>query len=234
MLYCRTCRDRFSERKGTPLFGSKLPEDKAVSFFRHLAERNGVRSTARLVGVNPNTVVRYSRLGGMLSKSTTSSWLFPPQTREVQFDEKWSFVYKKQEHCDPDNPADDHHGDWWDHMAIDPEPVGALRGARGADGREPRRWSVRSSSGRGAVASAGDQRRLPGVQGGDVERLRGGGRDHGHGPRQPRMVPEKVPPPGMNYATVEKKRRLGRVVEIVIRLVFGTMAAMGRALRSRR
>ena len=64
LLYCRTCRDRFSERKGTPLFGSKLPEDKAVSLFQHLAERCGVRSTARLVGVNPNTVVRYSRLAG--------------------------------------------------------------------------------------------------------------------------------------------------------------------------
>jgi hypothetical protein len=53
--------------------------------------------------------------------STTKSWLFPPKTREVQFDEKWSYVYKKQAHCDPDNPADDHRGDCWDHVAIDSE-----------------------------------------------------------------------------------------------------------------
>ena len=26
----------------------------------------------------------------------TSSWLFPPHTREVQFDEKWAFVGKKR------------------------------------------------------------------------------------------------------------------------------------------
>src|ERR1700684_1243896 len=52
---------------------------------------------------------------------TTSSWLFPPRTREVQFDEKWSFVNKKQKNCDPNNPADDHKGDWWDHVAFDPE-----------------------------------------------------------------------------------------------------------------
>ena len=44
------------------------------------------------------------------------------------------------------------------------------------------------------------------------------------------MVPEKVPPPGMNYATVEKRRRRGRVVEILTRVVFGTMAALARAL----
>ena len=51
----------------------------------------------------------------------TSSWLFPPRTREVQFDEKWSFVAKKQKDCDPTDPADDHKGDWWDHVAYDPE-----------------------------------------------------------------------------------------------------------------
>ena len=39
----------------------------------------------------------------------------------VQFDEKWSFVFKKQEHCNPDDRADDHYGDWWDHVALDPE-----------------------------------------------------------------------------------------------------------------
>ena len=44
------------------------------------------------------------------------------------------------------------------------------------------------------------------------------------------MVPEKVPPPGLNYATVEKRREKGRVVEIVTRVVFGTMAAVLAAL----
>jgi hypothetical protein len=37
--YCRTCKARFSERKGTPLFGSQLTEEKAVSIFEHLADR---------------------------------------------------------------------------------------------------------------------------------------------------------------------------------------------------
>jgi IS1 family transposase len=46
-----------------------------------------------------------------------------------------------------------------------------------------------------------------------------------------RMVPEKVPPPELTYATVEKKRWLGRVVEILVHLIFGTMAALAQALR---
>lgn len=45
-----------------------------------------------------------------------------------------------------------------------------------------------------------------------------------------KMAPEKVPPVGMNYATVEKRREKGRVVEIVTRVVFGTMAAIQAVL----
>ena len=46
-----------------------------------------------------------------------------------------------------------------------------------------------------------------------------------------RMVPEKEVPPGLTYATVEKRRRRGRVVEILVHLIFGTIAALARALR---
>jgi hypothetical protein len=46
-----------------------------------------------------------------------------------------------------------------------------------------------------------------------------------------RMVPEKVAPPQLTSATVEKRRRLGRVVEILVHRIFGTVAALARALR---
>ena len=68
LLYCRTCKSRFSERKGTPLFRMKLDEKKAVSLLEHISESCGVRKTERLVGVNRNTVMRYSRLAGEHAK----------------------------------------------------------------------------------------------------------------------------------------------------------------------
>jgi transposase-like protein len=64
LLYCRSCKARFSERKGTPLFDTRLPQDKVLAVLHHLAEGCGVRQTARLVGVNKDTVVRYSLLAG--------------------------------------------------------------------------------------------------------------------------------------------------------------------------
>ena len=59
LLRCKTCKARFSERKGTALFGTQLPEDKVVAVLNHIAEGVGVRKTGRLVGVNKTTVVRY-------------------------------------------------------------------------------------------------------------------------------------------------------------------------------
>ena len=38
-----------------------------------------------------------------------------------RFDEKWSFVGKKQKRCDPADPADAEQGSNWDHVAFDPE-----------------------------------------------------------------------------------------------------------------
>jgi hypothetical protein len=46
----------------------------------------------------------------------------------------------------------------------------------------------------------------------------------------PVRVPRRVAPPSLCYAAVHKVRRLGRVVEILIRLVFGTAALLAAAL----
>jgi hypothetical protein len=57
----------------------------------------------------------------MPSPSTRSWWPFPSRTREVQVDEKWAFVSRKEKSCDPLDPLDRLRGDDWDHTAVDPE-----------------------------------------------------------------------------------------------------------------
>lgn len=63
-LYCRTCKARFSERKGTVLYHAKLPPEKVVALLEHVREGCGVRQTARLVQVDKDTANRYVRLAG--------------------------------------------------------------------------------------------------------------------------------------------------------------------------
>ena len=58
MVYCRTCKARSSERKGTVLEQCRLPDAKALDVLNHLREGCGTRATGRLVGVDKNTVTR--------------------------------------------------------------------------------------------------------------------------------------------------------------------------------
>ncbi|HMB05652.1 MAG TPA: hypothetical protein VKP69_18195 [Isosphaeraceae bacterium] len=64
LLYCNACKYRFSERKGTPLFHSHLPEEKARSVLQRLSEGCGVRQTGRLVDVHRDSVVRLAKMVG--------------------------------------------------------------------------------------------------------------------------------------------------------------------------
>jgi len=80
LLYCRSCRARFSERKGTALFNSRLPPDKALSVLEHIAEGCGIRKTGRLVKVNRTSVGRLAKLAGDQSKALHDELVaFSPQ-----------------------------------------------------------------------------------------------------------------------------------------------------------
>ena len=69
MIRCRTCQEMFSMRKGTPLFGTKLPEQKALAVLKHIGEGCGTRQTSRLVGVSKNTVTQFARKAGAHAKA---------------------------------------------------------------------------------------------------------------------------------------------------------------------
>src|SRR5262249_13069967 len=154
---------------------------------------------------------------------TMSWWPFPPCTREVQFDEKWSFVGKKQANCDPDDAADDHCGDYWDSVAYDPEHRLVLAVIPGARAEENGYAIVGEVEGRldGAppeLMTIGESRvyesAIVARFGEPVPTERRAGR--------PRVVPERRVPGGAVYATAHKHRKKGRVVAVEPRLVFGS------------
>jgi len=70
LLACRTCQQRFSERKGTALFGCRLAHDQALDVFQHLQDGCGIRQTARLTGVDKDTVVRYALKAGQHARQS--------------------------------------------------------------------------------------------------------------------------------------------------------------------
>ena len=64
LLDCRACTYRFSQHERTPPFNGRLPHDQPLAVLSHLADGCGVRQTARLVGVNKDTVTRLALLAG--------------------------------------------------------------------------------------------------------------------------------------------------------------------------
>ena len=93
---CRACKKEFSERKGTPLFGAKLPEKEIASIAHHLMEGDGQRKTARLTGHKQDTVALWGRKLGAHAKELHDQKVQGLDVREAQFDEMWSFVGKKR------------------------------------------------------------------------------------------------------------------------------------------
>ena len=64
LLKCRTCKRRFSERKGTVFYRAHTPLDQVVSILGHVGDGCGMRQTGRLTGHKEDTVIRYARLAG--------------------------------------------------------------------------------------------------------------------------------------------------------------------------
>ena len=119
IVRCATCRTEFSERKGTPLWGTRMPPEKAEAIAKCLKEVCGIRGTARIVGASKDGVTSIAIRLGRHARSLHDQLVTGLNVKEVQFDEKWAFVGKKQKHCD-DSVADDaDKGDQWDHTAVD-------------------------------------------------------------------------------------------------------------------
>jgi IS1 family transposase len=167
---------------------------------------------------------------------TTNSWLFPPKTEEVQFDEKWDFVRKKQKNCGEQNPDDARCGDNWDYVALDAENKLVLEVVNGKRTVKNTKRLVQNTARRlkfkpprlitsdeykpykQAILESFGNKRMP---------KRTGKRGR---PKKPRYRPPKE----LVYATVHKTRVKGRVVKIDYRRVFGTEEQVQAALEQSR
>jgi IS1 family transposase len=142
-------------------------------------------------------------------------------------------VAKKQAHCDPGDPADDHKGDWWDHVAYDAEHRLALAvapGSRSIENAEGIVEEVRDrTAGRTDALLTSDE--YPAYESA-IEHAYGtpGAPRPSGAPGRPPPAPRREVPAGLNYATVHKERRKGRAVSIVTAVVLGTWAATVGAL----
>jgi hypothetical protein len=95
LLYCRTCGKRFAASRASALFGLHLPAETIRQIIHHAAEGVGVRATARLLGLDKDTVNRVILRAGEHCARVLSDLLTSLHLTEAQLDELWTFVKKR-------------------------------------------------------------------------------------------------------------------------------------------
>jgi IS1 family transposase/transposase-like protein len=225
MYLCQVCGKPFSETAGTPFFGLKTPMKTVCIALNELAEGLGVRAVARIHGVEPDTVLDWLRKAGQHCEWISEYMMQELKLSQVQLDELWTFVRKKEHMLSGWEKLNTEYGNNWIWIAFDPvhklviavligdhteeEAVGLLAclRARLIEACLP----LLTSDSLPQYASA-----ILRVFGAWVQPRRKGTRGRFPKPRQ-------VPPEGLNYATVHKEREKGRVVSVTTKVVYGRM-----------
>ena len=97
---CPTCHKTFSEDR--PTLGSMyLPREKARMVIHLLVEGNSIRSTERITGIHHTTVLTLLRRVGEGCKDLSRQRVRAVPVHDLQLDEIWSFVGKKQRRLKP-------------------------------------------------------------------------------------------------------------------------------------
>lgn len=150
----------------------------------------------------------------------------------MQFDEKWSFVAKKEKHCRPDDPLAGEEGDNWDHVAFDPEHrlvVSVVPGKRTETHTQLLVDDFKKRTG-GRLMNLMTSDEYPAYRKAIFEAYAEVQEQPRTGRQGRPKKPVKVLPKKLKYATVHKERQNGRVVKVSKRVVFGTQRAVLAAL----
>ena len=96
-----------------------LPTHKKVLIIRCLTEGMSIRSVARIAEVSRNTVAKLLADAGRVCADYQDKTLRNLNSRRIQCDEIWNFVYAQQKNVASAKAAPSKAGDVWTWTAID-------------------------------------------------------------------------------------------------------------------
>ena len=225
MYECKVCGKPFSETAGTPFFDLKTPMKDVCIALNELTEGLGVRAVARIHHVEPDTVLEWIEKAGRHCEQVSEYMMQELELTQVQLDEMWTFVHKKERLLNEQEKANGEWGDNWIWIAFDPIHklvVAMLLGDRteeeamGLLSRLRARLAERylplfTSDSLPHYAKA-----ILHIFGAWIRPQRKGNR--GRFPK-----PRPVPTEELRYATVHKEREKGRVVSVTTQVVYGCL-----------
>ena len=114
---CRQCSKTFLEPRDKPLDGMYLPIEKAEMVLKLLLEGNSVSSVERITEVHHTTILKLLVLAGEKCERIMAEKIRNVEVRDVECDELWSFIGKKQKRIRPED--DQNLGDAYTFVAIE-------------------------------------------------------------------------------------------------------------------
>jgi transposase-like protein/IS1 family transposase len=95
---CPICKKTYTEEHARVLDSMYIPQDKAVLALRLLLEGNSIRSTERITDLDRNTIMSLLVKAGDRCETLLMAKIVNLPVSDVQADEIWGFVQKKEGH----------------------------------------------------------------------------------------------------------------------------------------
>src|ERR1700693_3191016 len=96
---CNQCRKVFTDARDTTLNGMYLSVEKAELVLGLLLEGNSVSTVERVTDVHHTTILKLLVLAGEKCERIMGDKIRNVPVRDVQCDELWSFIQKKEKRC---------------------------------------------------------------------------------------------------------------------------------------
>jgi transposase-like protein/IS1 family transposase len=117
---CAQCGKTFSDHKDFGIFGHKqVDEAMSLVALRMLCEGNSIRSTERITGLGKKAIMRLLIEAGEKCEALLAERIRDIPVTDVQADEIWCFVGKKQANRRGDEEKFPYLGDAWTFVAIE-------------------------------------------------------------------------------------------------------------------
>ena len=116
---CPQCKRTFTEAHSKTLGKMYIPQEKMLLAAQLLIEGNSVRSTERITGLDKNTILRVLVLAGEKCEKVISKHVRNMEVRDVECDEIWGYIGKKEGHKKADEATTEGLGDAYCFVAIE-------------------------------------------------------------------------------------------------------------------
>lgn len=116
---CPNCKKTYTEVHAPVLDGCYITEEKIALALRLLIEGNSLRSTERITGLDINTLMKILVKAGEKCEKLMGRVIVNVPCHDVQADEIWAYVGKKEGHKLPEEENDNSIGDAYCFVAME-------------------------------------------------------------------------------------------------------------------